>query len=313
MIFPRVSVIINCFNGEDFLREAMNSVFKQTYDNWELIVWDNGSVDATPDIVKSFGSRARYFRTETTCVVHKARNLALAEAKGEFIAYIDHDDIWHPSYLEKMVFLLEGDDDLGLVFTNPQRIDEEGRIWGKFSDDMKMYRGFVFHQMLDESFVPHPSAVVFRKSMLLAEGGFNEVLCFSGDFEIYLKMTKKHKVDFIEEPLTQCRHHGGNTTKIESRCFEEIRGTLKRIVIDCPDIDPHYKSRVARRMFISYASEAIFQVRNGKPLVAFASILKGLSEIKYNVVLLMSIIYRSFLKRRVRRHFMGWMMRLGFG
>lgn len=290
----------------------MASVFKQTYDNWELIVWDNGSTDATPDIVESFGSRVRYFRTETTCVIYKARNLALAEARGEFIAYIDHDDIWHPPYLEKMVPLLEGDKELGLVFTNPQRIDENGRVWGRFSDDVKFCRGHVFYQMLEDSFVPHPSAVIFRKSMLLAEEGFNEELQSAGDFEINLKIAKNYKIDFIEESLTQCRHHNASVTNNYSKCFEETRAVLKSVVLDCPDIEPYYKNRVARRMFISYASEAILRIRSGEPFMAFASILKGLKEIRFNVILLMSVVYRSFLKRRVRRYFIGWMMRLGF-
>jgi len=93
---PRVSVIMNCLNGEKYLREAIESAYAQTYKNWEIIFWDNASTDKSAEIAKSFDEKIRYFRSDENYCVGKVRNLALAQAKGEFIAFLDCDDTWLP-------------------------------------------------------------------------------------------------------------------------------------------------------------------------------------------------------------------------
>ena len=103
MAYPKVSIIMNCLNGEQYLKQAMDSVFKQTYDDWEAIFFDNTSTDNSAAIAKSYGERVRYFKSQTTYPLGKARNLAINETKGEFIAFLDCDDIWLPQKLEKQV------------------------------------------------------------------------------------------------------------------------------------------------------------------------------------------------------------------
>ena len=101
---PLVSVIINCFNGEKYLKESISSVLNQTYKNWEIIFWDNQSKDDSSKILKSFNdNRLKYYYAPQHTSLYKARNLAIARCNGEFISFIDSDDWWDPEKLEKEV------------------------------------------------------------------------------------------------------------------------------------------------------------------------------------------------------------------
>ena len=101
---PLVSVIMNCHNGEKYLREAIDSVISQTYNNWELIFWDNHSTDKTSDIIKSYtDSRIYYHYSDTFTTLGKARNAAINASNGEIIAFLDADDIWLKEKLTKQI------------------------------------------------------------------------------------------------------------------------------------------------------------------------------------------------------------------
>ena len=93
---PKVSVIMNCYNGGAFVRQAIESVYAQSYTDWEIVFWDNCSTDDTADIAQSFDSKLRYFRGEYMVPLGAARNLALAKAEGDWIGFLDHDDLILP-------------------------------------------------------------------------------------------------------------------------------------------------------------------------------------------------------------------------
>ena len=102
---PLISVIMNCLNGEKYLRQAIDSVYEQTYQNWEIIFWDNASTDKSAGIAKSFDRKVRYFRGETTIPLGAARNRALDQSRGDYIAFLDVDDWWEIEKLEYQIKL----------------------------------------------------------------------------------------------------------------------------------------------------------------------------------------------------------------
>ena len=116
---PLVSVIMNCFNGEKYLRGAIDSVISQTYKNWEIIFWDNQSNDKSAKIFKDYkDDRLKYYCADSHIeILYRARNYALKKANGEFIAFLDVDDWWLPEKLEKQIPLFN-DPDVGLVYGN---------------------------------------------------------------------------------------------------------------------------------------------------------------------------------------------------
>ena len=113
-----VSIIMNCYNGEKYLKQSLNSILKQTYQNWELIFWDNRSTDNSKKIYKSFNdNRFKYFFSDKHTNLHDARNLALDKAKGDFIAFLDTDDWWLPYKLEKQIPFFKNEE-IKLVYGN---------------------------------------------------------------------------------------------------------------------------------------------------------------------------------------------------
>ncbi len=114
---PLISVIMNCLNCAKYLKEAIDSVYAQTYTNWEIIFWDNASTDRSAEIARSYDGRLRYFRGSETVPLGEARNRALEQARGEFIAFLDCDDLWMPQKLEKQLPLFD-DPEVGLVFSD---------------------------------------------------------------------------------------------------------------------------------------------------------------------------------------------------
>ena len=108
---PLVNVIMNCYNSEQYLDEAIQSVLDQEYRNWEIIFWDNASTDNSSKIVKKYNDkRIRYFKGIKNVVVSQARNLALNECNAEFVAFLDCDDVWLPDKLSKQMPLFKNND-----------------------------------------------------------------------------------------------------------------------------------------------------------------------------------------------------------
>ena len=106
-ILPLISIIINCFNGERFLRTAIDSVYNQDFDDWEIIFWDNASTDDSALIAKSYGRQLKYYSNKKTTSLGKARNMALKMATGKYIAFLDCDDVFLPGKLRKQVSQME--------------------------------------------------------------------------------------------------------------------------------------------------------------------------------------------------------------
>ena len=115
MSAPAVSVIMNCLNSARDLRAALGSLMAQTFGDFEVIFWDNGSTDDSPAIAQSYGPKLRYFRGKTTVPLGAARNLALMRARGRYLAFLDCDDLWRPRKLETQVALFEADPRVALA------------------------------------------------------------------------------------------------------------------------------------------------------------------------------------------------------
>ena len=117
---PLISIIMNCYNGEKYLREALDSVLAQTYQNWELIFWDNRSTDRSAEIFKSYNDpRLKYFLSHEHTDLGSGRAKAFKYLKGEFIAMLDTDDIWLPHKLEKQLRCFD-DANVGISITNTE-------------------------------------------------------------------------------------------------------------------------------------------------------------------------------------------------
>ncbi len=246
---PAVSVIMNCLNSSRDLRAAMDSLMAQTFDDFEVIFFDNASTDESPQIARSYGPKVRYFRGDTVVPLGAARNLAIREAKGAFIAFLDCDDLWRPEKLERQVALFRADPRVGLVCTDTVFWDgkkELGRVFAANPPE----RGMAFAPLMRRQWISMSSAIVRREALAgLADtpsewkgGWFDETLNVCEEADVFYRIAHDWKLDHVEEPLTLWRVHGTNTT---FRKFGQFADETLRILEKHKRLYPGYETEHA--------------------------------------------------------------------
>ena len=163
---PKISVIMPAYNSGRFIGEAIESVIKQTYPDLELIVIDDDSRDSTRSIVedlqKKFPEKIRYIRQENGGP-SKARNAGINQARGEYIAFLDADDIWHAFRLQEGMAILEKDPQIALVHGNITGISESGKAIKYFSRKIRFLSGQIFEHLFLRKADIATSTVLLRK------------------------------------------------------------------------------------------------------------------------------------------------------
>jgi len=265
MRIPKVSVIINCLNGEKYLRQALDSVFKQTYTDWEIVFWDNGSTDSSGKIAKSYGDRVRYFYSAKTVSLGNARNLCMAQARGEYLSFLDCDDIWLSRKLEKQIPLFEKDEDVALVFTDAIYFNDKGDICQLYKK-YKPSRGKIFKELFRKYYLCMPS-IVIRKSAIEGTSWFDERMKFFEDGLFFLRLAYKHKADYFDEPLVRYRVHSDSSTIKEwgSLADEKDLG-LKALISEFPGFEIEYEQEIEKYKSKTNAQRAVTEWINGNPV-----------------------------------------------
>lgn len=204
---PLVSVIIPAFNAEALLARTLESVLRQTYQNLEVLVVDDGSCDRTPEIVQQFAQQDRRLRLlrQANAGVAAARNLGIQHTNGEFVALIDADDIWYPENIEKQVnYALEGSTLVGVVYSWSVYIDETDAPLGGFR--AFAIAGDVFLTLLCHNFLGNASASLIRRSCLEKVGLYDTELRAQNaqgceDWDLYLRIAEQYQFRVVPEFL----------------------------------------------------------------------------------------------------------------
>jgi len=207
---PLVSIVINCYNGEKYLKKAIDSVIAQSYKNWEIVFWDNQSIDKSADIFKSYNDqRLNYYRADKhTKILYKARNFALKKTKGEFIAFLDVDDWWTPDKLKTQIPLFDRDD-IGMVYGNAWLYLEK-KAKKKIYRKSNLPTGMIADHLLNDYSIGSPTYVIRKKTLESLNYYFNDNFHIIGDFEINIRIASKWKVNCVQAPIAFIRIHGKN-------------------------------------------------------------------------------------------------------
>lgn len=215
---PLVSVVIPTYNGEKFIEKCIESVLSQTYINIEIVVVDDGSFDNTISIVKEFCNKYPEnikLVIQENSDVSKARNTGVDNSNGELIAFLDQDDFFESSKIQKQVSLFENIDNIDLIFCDIIKIFANGKhhhAKDKFELAKKLDDNNLFI-MLSMKNVIMPSAVMVKKESFLRAGRFDTSFTTCGDYEMWLRMAGMGmKFRFLQEPLTFYRLHGNNSS-----------------------------------------------------------------------------------------------------
>lgn len=219
-----VSVIIPTYNRARFLVQAVDSVLRQTYRNFEIIVVDDGSTDNTKEVVSQYASEPLKYVFQKNNGPSAARNTGIKLARGEYIAFLDSDDLWDPCKLEVQLSAFCDDPALGILFTNARYIDEIGVINRESMSDKGYVFGGDFIREVAEYRFPHASdTVLLRKSVLNSREFFDESLRLAEDIDLWVRIALKHKVGYIDQPLVSVRIHNVSLMRQTSSGLLRIR------------------------------------------------------------------------------------------
>ena len=217
-----ISIIVNCHNGEKYLKKTLESVQKQNYTNWELIFWDNQSTDNSKQIFDSFNEpRFKYFYSEKFTSLYEARNLACKESSGEFIAFLDCDDWWYDDFLsERKSFFLSQK----FKFSYSKFhyfFQKSDKFEINYKNNLPNERTYNF---LSRNYQVAISGLILKKDLLEETNFFNKEFNIIGDYDLVMKISKKEDAFVIQKPLLSIRIHGENySDKFRKMHFREFK------------------------------------------------------------------------------------------
>jgi len=258
---PKVSVIIPTYNRSAFISKAVSSVLKQTYRDYEIIIIDDGSTDATAAIIERFnGDKIKYIYQS-----HKgrssARNKGVAKSNGDYIAFLDSDDVWLPEKLAIQVKAMDDTPKCGLAYTDAFMEDINGDNIEQRSKKYSCPSGDVFAQLYNWNFISTSTSMI-RREIVDSCGLFNEEFGGAEDYDLWLRIAAKHEILFIDKILARYCYHmwfnqdykihvAGETIKVLEYAYErfplrrkEIEGIKAARINSLRDAVEKYEARI---------------------------------------------------------------------
>lgn len=223
-----VSIIVPTYNRKSVIERAVNSILKQTYPHYEIIIVDDGSTDGTKDVIAGIqDQRIRYISLQENQGVAHARNVGIQEAKYDYIAFLDSDDEWMPDKLElQMKKMTDPDNKYGLVYCRMGGLQRDGKSrfvcppeeWVK-----EILEGNLFHPLLGQNVIGTPAMLV-RKECLEQTGGFKETLHCLEDWELVLRIARQFQIGFVDRVLVEVYKSQGSVSSntawyLVTRCY----------------------------------------------------------------------------------------------
>jgi glycosyltransferase involved in cell wall biosynthesis len=277
---PKVSIIIPTYNRADFIIETIKSVSDQTYQNWEIIVIDDGSDDDTEErIFQLNDERIQFYKAGRIGINGKIKNIGIKKSTGDFIAFIDSDDLWHPEKLEKQINALQKYPEAGFSMTggyNFKNLDEPIDFFYKQTTGFKY--GNILIPFFQSQISTTTPSLVMRRGCLRIAGLFDETKPFS-DIDYILKLTSHFNAVILYEPLLYRRLHESNDSNQNwikgfnqgTELIETYKNKLPKKVVD----DALF------RLHIDFGE---YCLRHKKNREAFVNFFKAWSNRPYSII-----------------------------
>jgi glycosyltransferase involved in cell wall biosynthesis len=220
-----VSIIIPSYNMAAQAVRAVESVLAQTYPNIEIIFVDDGSTDDTRQRLEPYKSKITYLYKNNGGVC-SARNLGLRQAKGRYIGLLDSDDTYMPDKVEACMDFFKRHPDYGFVHTDTYLVDGQGAVVSRYNHPMSRYTGWVTRHLLMGNFIANPTCFLKRECVEQC-GVYNEKLFPPADWDVWLRISRKYKVGYIDRPLSKY-------SIVSNSCFNDLERTQReeKIVLD---------------------------------------------------------------------------------
>jgi glycosyltransferase involved in cell wall biosynthesis len=301
---PLVSILMNCYNGEKYLQEAIDSVLSQTYENWELVFWDNRSTDRSANVFESnIDSRLKYYLAPKHTNIGPARASAYKHLNGEFIAVLDCDDIWLPNKLKNQLTLFK-DPDVGIVISDTLFFNDSYKkplYDGNFPKE-----GYVFRDLLSKYYVSLETLIFRKETTLRLPRAFDSDFSFIADFDIVLRLSRISKLAIYPEVLSGWRmHENSYTYRFPITFAEEKERWIAKLVEEDPEILQEYGAEIQNLHKQNLKEKAVYELINKNRYRALKFILQtklsGKKEILIFIMCLLPFsgaIIKAYLRKK---------------
>ena len=282
MPLPLVSVVIPTYNSAQFIGEAVRSVLEQTYSHHEVIVVDDGSTDNSEDVLRLFGERIQYIHQENRGP-SAARNGGIRLAKGDYICFLDADDLWLPGKLEVQVSFMERHKDLGVVFSDHEEFDSTGIVSESFIAAKNAYSEIVssepikeaFMKLVMENFISTPT-VMIRSCCFEKSGLFDETLKSVEDRDQWLRISAHFKIACLPAVVCKRRLHVANISREQEHSTAGRIKTLEKNRSSFPHLAPRAVWHC--ELGNAYCRLAYFRLQNNQRTKGLLAGLKSLAH-----------------------------------
>lgn len=253
---PTVSVVIPTFNAITYLPKTLESVLNQTFTNFEVIIVDDGSSDTTQDWICNLADARVKTILQTNQGVAVARNAGIASS-GDYIAFLDSDDLWEPTKLERQVQCLEANPNVGLVNTWIKNIDAQGNYLSVVPAPEA--EGNVWNQIIEENLILCGSVPMVRRSCFEVVGVFDHNLLSAEDWDMWIRLAAKYSFALIKEPLVFYRQHlKSKSNNLEKHLLYRLK-TIDKTFQSVPAELHYLKDRSYGRAYLAIAWKPLLQ------------------------------------------------------
>ncbi|PPS40645.1 glycosyltransferase [Chroococcidiopsis sp. TS-821] len=250
---PIISVIIPAFNAEKTIEETVKSVLNQTFSDFELIVINDGSTDRTLDIINNIkDARIKTFSYPNSGCVAASRNRGFTHAVGEFIAFLDADDLWKPEKLEAQLAALQANPQAAVAYSWVDRIDENNQFLAKGS--RVNINGNVYAEILVSNFLDNGSNPLIRREAFQAVKGFDETLLHAEDQDLYIKLAARYDFVVVPHPhilyRVSANSKSANVVRMEGHILKVIEQAFQQAPASLQHLKKESISRLYRHLTV---------------------------------------------------------------
>jgi glycosyltransferase involved in cell wall biosynthesis len=229
---PKVSVIIPAYNSMTYLPKTLESVLRQTFTDFEVLIINDGSSDNIVEWASKLVDPRVQLISQPNQGVSTARNTGIAHAQGEYIAFLDADDLWEPTKLDKQVCCLDANSAVGLVYTWTAFIDEFGKPTGV--SIVSHAEGNVWEQIVIRDMISTGSSPMVRRECFASVGVFDPNISIGEDRDMWSRIAARYPFAVVKELLTLYRRHSRNTTKNSKKIVQELRQVIEKSFQSAP-------------------------------------------------------------------------------
>ena len=294
----KISIIVNCHNGEKYLSRCLKSIINQTFENWELIFFDNKSNDSSKSIYGKFKEiRFNYFSSSYFMKLYEARNEALKNVTGDYVAFLDCDDWWEPTHLENALPFFKNEK-LAFYFSNAFNYFEKKQKFILHKN--KLPKKNIFEELINDYSVKI-SSVILRKKILVNSGlfKFDSNYNIIGDFDLILRIASKFDGYSNNIPSVNCSFHGNNYSLINRNEYvDEFNIWYKKISFDNQKFLSLKKTIEDNILYINLFRD----ITTKKKIKNFFQIFKVKNNLKKMKLLIIFMLPKFAIKKLLNRY-----------